>query len=107
MNRIAVFALIAGAALSMGQSASAQQIVRPQWNAYGSPVCPSNYEYQDGLCISIYGHGYREHGYREHYRDRRGGGDSVPAQWNAAAGTVVCPRNYEYVVRVNRCVSVY
>ncbi len=45
MNRFVMVAIIASAALTTVGAASAQELVRPRWNAYGSPVCPRNYDY--------------------------------------------------------------
>ena len=70
------------------------RLVRPQWNAYGSPVCPSNYEYQRMVHVGLWPRLSREWLSRALPRlpARRLRGDSVPAQWSAA-GTAVCPRN--------------
>ena len=107
MRRIAVVALAVGALLVDAEMGSAQDLVRPRWNAYGSPVCPRNYDYLGGWCRPVYGGYYREpygYGYRRGYGRYRG--DVVPPRWTPS-GSPVCPTNYEYDVRINACVSVY
>jgi len=60
-----------------------------QWG-YGSPVCPSGYDYVQIIngCVNLYDRG------------------TVPAQWNYA-GSAVCPGSYAYVRSINACVPVY
>jgi len=104
MQRIAVIALAAGAALSMIEIASAQELVRPGWTPSGSAVCPRNYDYYQGWCRPVYGGGYGGgYGYRA---GPRYGGRTVPPRWNAL-GSAVCPTNYDYVAGINACVSRY
>jgi hypothetical protein len=107
MSRMALIVLAAGALLTVAETASAQDLVRPRWNAYGSVVCPSNYNYFDGWCRPVYGYGYRDT-YTRRYRRGYGGygNDTVPPQWTSS-GSAVCPSNYNYDVRINACVSVY
>jgi hypothetical protein len=102
MNRFVLVAIIASAALTTIGAASAQELVRPRWNAYGSPVCPSNYDYFQGWCRPVYG-GYRRD-YRRNYGRYRE--DMVPPRWTRS-GSAVCPSNYDYDARVGFCVSVY
>jgi hypothetical protein len=107
MNRFVKVAIIGSAALTTVGAASAQELVRPRWNAYGSPVCPRNYDYLGGWCRPVYGEGYRD---PYAYRGRRGygryGGETVPPRWTTS-GSAVCPRNYEFDAGVGLCVSVY
>jgi hypothetical protein len=103
MRKIAVLGPAIGALLIVPGVVSAQDLVRPRWNAYGSPVCPRNYDYLGGWCRPVYG-GYREpDGYPRSFG--RYGGDVVPPRWTPS-GSAVCPTNYEYDVRINACVSV-
>ena len=128
MKRIAMIALAASAALSMIEPASAREPVPPRWTAYGSAVCPSNYQYYQGWCHWVprgrygdsdgYGDSYSygesdgygdggDYGYRRHHYGRVEGyaGDVVPPHWNYL-GSAVCPSNYAYEAYVNACVWV-
>jgi hypothetical protein len=80
--------------------ASAQSLVRPQWNYAGSAVCPNNYDYYDGWCRARgyyggpgYGRGYGGGGY---------GPDAVQPRWNRQ-GSAVCPNGYDYHAYSNLC----
>lgn len=86
-------AMIALGVTIFATTASAQY-VQPQWNHLGSPVCPSGYDFYNGVCMPFeqtprgqryYGGG----GYRY-------GPSVVPPRWNRR-GSAVCPENYDYV----------
>lgn len=87
-----LMALAFAATLGLASEASAQYI-QPQWNALGSPVCPSGYDFYNGACMPFeqtprgqryYGGGYRY------------GPSVLPPRWNRR-GSAVCPENYDYV----------
>ena len=90
--------MIAGAALacSWTGSASAQQVVRPQWNYEGSAVCPDGYDYyaRSGACRARGGYGPRYGG--------GGYGGGIPPRWNRV-GSAVCPQGYDYHAQVGLC----
>jgi hypothetical protein len=79
--------------------ASAQQLVRPQWNYQGSAVCPDYYDYFQGWCRPRGGYG-PEYG-RPQYRGGYGG-DGIPPRWNRA-GSAVCPQGYDYHAHSGLC----
>jgi hypothetical protein len=99
-----MIALAASTILIITEAASAQDFIRPRWNAYGSPVCPKGWDYFEGWCRPVYDPGYGNRGY---YRRDYGryGRATAPARWNAA-GSAVCPRGFDYDARIGLCVSV-
>jgi hypothetical protein len=98
---IALFAL---GSLLGAVEASAQQLVRPQWNYQGSAVCPEGYDFIQGWCRPRGGgYGPRYGGPQYGGRGPRGyGGDGVEPRWNRA-GSAVCPEGYDFHARSGLC----
>jgi hypothetical protein len=107
-----------GAAILAASSgmAAAQPATAPlRFNAYGQPVCPSNYEVRGNVCVNPYVTGEARRGgyYRERYRGDYD--DGPPRRGRAAYGRSVapimtprgplCPSNYE--IRGGMCVTPY
>ena len=94
MKTLALIVLGAAAVVGCATSASAQYL-QPQWNYLGSPVCPSGYDYYQGVCMPFAQtpRGQRYYGFG---RPRYYGGAVVPPRWNYR-GSAVCPENYDYV----------
>jgi hypothetical protein len=126
MKTITAIALAVGAVLSIIEPASAREPVPARYTPSGSAVCPSNYQYANGWCYWVlreensyyrdrdeYRGEHRDRHRPGYYSEREGYGETegyaprvVPPQWNYQ-GSAVCPSNYEYVVGMNACVSVY
>jgi hypothetical protein len=85
-------------------SASAQDAVRPRWNYEGSAVCPRDYVFQDGLCISIYSGRYRGNYGGAYPGPGRIG--AVTRPWLNRNGELQCPTDYVLDAARN-CVSIY
>ena len=106
----------AGILVVMGGIAAAQPAVVPlRFNAYGQPVCPSNYEVRGNACVNPYvtGEARRGYRYRERYdyddgpRGGYGGGGGYPraVQPRMTPYGPQCPSNYE--IRGGMCVTPY
>src|SRR6185436_12195715 len=94
MRTFVLAALTAAGFLGLARPASAQY-VQPQWNQLGSPVCPSNYDFYNGVCMPFEQtpRGQRYYGGGGYYGR---GSAVVPPRWNRR-GSAVCPENFDYV----------
>ncbi len=116
MRFLASAGLAAGILVVMSGIAAAQPAVVPlRFNAYGQPVCPSNYEVRGNACVNPYvtgERGYRGYRNRERYdydegprRDYGGGGYPRAVRPIMTPYGPQCPSNYE--IRGGMCVTPY